>query len=505
VHELVESLASASGASIGFAVAVVLVGAIALLTPPAERRALRQPIGFIIVFLVMRALELALPTGHALARAVSVIGLAAILIAIGRASVLLVLDTILARRLDRPLPKIIRDILQGLVYFVLALAILRQLGVEPGQLLTTSALLTAVVGLSLQDTAGNLIAGLSVQLQRPFDVGDWIQFDDNPKNIGRVIEINWRATTLLTLDENEIIVPNGLLAKAPLRNYTKPTNVARRSVYVQAGYEVPPRKVAKVIIDAISDAAGVLKKPAPSVVTNQFADSGIEYWVRFYTDQFARRDLVDSAVRDRIWYSLHRAGIGIPFPHRVVHVHDHSEETRERAARAKVEARERALSRVDFLKVISDDLRRMLAERASSRLFSAGETVVHQGDESDELFIVLRGEVVVVLESEAIETEITRLSAGQFFGEMALVTGEPRKATVKVARDSELLVIDHAAFEEVLHQNPEVVESLSKVLAERQVELDEHLARASAEERADVVEARSSLLIGRIKRLFALS
>ena len=141
---------------------------------------------------------------------------------------LLVLDTILSRRLDRPLPKIIRDILQGLVYFVLALAILRQLGVEPGQLLTTSALLTAVVGLSLQDTAGNLIAGLSVQLQRPFDVGDWIQFDDNPKNIGRVIEINWRATTLLTLDENEIIVPNGLLAKAPLRNYTKPTNVARR-------------------------------------------------------------------------------------------------------------------------------------------------------------------------------------------------------------------------------------------------------------------------------------
>ncbi|HTJ83855.1 MAG TPA: mechanosensitive ion channel family protein [Polyangiaceae bacterium] len=504
MHEILESLATASATSLGLSVAIFLVAAIALLAPPSERKLLRQPIGFIVLFLVTRLLELVLSEASTAKRVVSIVGLTAILIAIGRGTVLLVVDIALGRRFSRPLPKIIRDIIQGIVYFVLSLAILRQLGFEPGQLLTTSALLTAVIGLSLQDTLGNVIAGLAVQIQRPFDVGDWVQYDDNPKNIGRVIESNWRATTLLTLDEFEIVVPNSMLAKAPLKNFTKPTNVARRNVYVSAAYDVPPRKVHKTILQAITDAPGVLKKPAPTVVTNNFGDSAIEYWVRFYTDQFHRRDIVESGVRDRIWYAFQRAGITVPFPHRVVHMQEASEAALERAARAKIEAGEKALSNVDFLQVISDDQRRTLAERAHTRMFSTGETVVRQGDTTTELYLVLRGEVVVVLESETVETEVTRLGVGAYFGEMALITGEPRRATVKVSRDSELLVIDHAAFESVLRETPEVVEALSQVLAERQVELDVHSVRGSSEERTSVVDQQSGVLLGRIKRLFKL-
>jgi small-conductance mechanosensitive channel/CRP-like cAMP-binding protein len=504
VHEILESLATASATSLGLSVAIFLVAAIALLAPPSERKLLRQPIGFIVLFLVTRLLELVLSEASTAKRVVSIVGLTAILIAIGRGTVLLVVDIALGRRFSRPLPKIIRDIIQGIVYFVLSLAVLRQLGFEPGQLLTTSALLTAVIGLSLQDTLGNVIAGLAVQIQRPFDVGDWVQYDDNPKNIGRVIESNWRATTLLTLDEYEIVVPNSMLAKAPLKNFTKPTSVARRNVYVSAAYDVPPRKVHRTILQAIEDAPGVLKKPAPSVVTNSFGESAIEYWVRFYTDQFHRRDIVDSGVRDRIWYAFQRTGISIPFPQRVVHMHEASEAARERAARAKVEAGAKALANVDFLQVVSDEQRMTLAERAHTRMFSTGETVVRQGDTTTELYLVLRGEVVVVLESETVETEVTRLGVGAYFGEMALITGEPRRATVKVSRDSELLVIDHAAFESVLQETPEVVEALSQVLAERQVELDVHSVRGSSDERTSVVDQQSGVLLGRIKRLFKL-
>lgn len=505
MHEILESLATASATSLGLSVAIFLVAAIALLAPPSERKLLRQPIGFIVLFLVTRLLELVLSEASTAKRVVSLVGLTAILIAIGRGTVLLVVDIALGRRFSRPLPKIIRDIIQGIVYFVLSLAILRQLGFEPGQLLTTSALLTAVIGLSLQDTLGNVIAGLAVQIQRPFDVGDWVQYDDNPKNIGRVIESNWRATTLLTLDEFEIVVPNSMLAKAPLKNFTKPTNVARRNAYVSASYDVPPRKVHKTILQAIADAPGVLKTPSPSVVTNNFADSGIDYWVRFYTDQFHRRDIVESGVRDRIWYAFQRAGISIPFPHRIVHMQEASEAARERAARVKIEAADKALSNVDFLSVISDEQRLTLAERAQTRPFSAGETVVRQGDTTTELYLVLRGEVVVLLENDdAVENEVTRIGVGGFFGEMALITGEPRRATVKVSRDSELLVIDHTAFESVLQETPEVVEALSKVLAERQVELDVHSVRGSTEERTSVVDVQSGVLLGRIKRLFKL-
>jgi len=504
VHGIVESLASVSASSLGLWVAVILVAAIAVLAPPAERRILRQPIGFILVFLVTRGIDYLLTDASTAKRIISLVGLIAILVAIGRGTVLLVVDILLGRRCTRPLPKIIRDIIQGVVYFVLFLAILRQVGFEPDQLLTTSALLTAVIGLALQDTLGNVIAGLSVQIQRPFDLGDWVQYDDNPKNIGRVIETNWRATTLLTLDECEIIVPNGMLSKAPLKNFTKPTGVARRNVYVSAAYEVPPRKVHRTILQAIADTPGVLKKPTPSVLTSNFADSGIDYWVRYYTDQFPKRDVVDSAVRDRIWYAFQRANIEIPFPQRVVHTTSQSDESLERAERAKVDAKASALSKVDFLRILEDDQLRKLAARAHTRLFSSGETVVRQGDTSTELYLVLRGEVVVVLEDAGGETEISHLDVGAFFGEMALVTGEPRRATVRVVRDSELLVIDRGAFEGVLHQSPEVVLGLSKILAERQIELDEHLARRSEAERASEVDERSGVLLGRIKRLFSL-
>ncbi|NUP08586.1 MAG: mechanosensitive ion channel [Polyangiaceae bacterium] len=505
MEHLFKTLSSASGITITSVVAVALLGMTALLMPRADRHHLRIPVGFLIAHLVLRGLEFLFEEGSAMRKAVGIVGLAALLVCIGRTSVLLVLDVILGRRLDRQLPKIIRDIIQGVVYFVLLLALLRQLGLEPGQLLTTSALLTAVIGLSLQDTLGNLIAGLSVQIQRPFSVGDWIQFDADPKNIGRVVESNWRATTILTLDEIEVVVPNGALAKAALRVYTRPSRVVRRNIFVTASYDVEPGKVHQIILDAVKDAPGVLKEPPPTVVTNNFADSAIEYWLRIFIEQFPRRDIIDGGVRDRIWYAFKRNGISIPFPHRVVHMHTDSVETRERAELERTEDRNRALRDIHFLKVIGDDQRRELASRASTRLFSRGETIVRQGEDSAELFLILRGETAVVLQTNGVEKEITRLGPGKFFGEMALLTGERRKATVKALHDCELLVIDHNAFKSVLDEQPEVVEALSRVLAERQIQLDEHAASLSGDALATVVQRESSQLLGKIKRLFKLS
>ena len=182
---------------------------------------------------------------------------------LGRSLVLLVLDVILGRRMHRPPPRIVRDLAQGLVWIVVVLVTMRMAGVEPGSLLTTSALLTAAIALSLQETLGNLMAGLSVQVQRPFDVGDWIAFDSDQKHIGRVIEINWRATKVITLDEVEVTVPNGTLAKASIVNYTKPTPVSRRSLYVYTPGDVPPHVVQRAILEALPGSFGVAPSPRP--------------------------------------------------------------------------------------------------------------------------------------------------------------------------------------------------------------------------------------------------
>jgi CRP-like cAMP-binding protein len=390
------------------------------------------------------------------------------------------------------------------VYAAVALFALREAGVEPGSLLTTSALLTAVIGLSLQETLGNVFAGLAIQAQAPFEVGDWIQFDGEAKHIGRVVEINWRATKVVTLDEVEVVVPNASLAKAPITNFTKPTAVSRRSAFVFAPYAVPPLEVHRVILEAIADAPGLVADPAPSVVTNAFGEYGVEYWVRFYTDQFHKRDRVDGGVRDRIWYALRRAGMDIPYPHRTLEVHQITEETSARDTRRRLAERVRALRCVDIFQVLSDDELQSLAELAEHRLYAPEEAIVHQGDETTELYVIERGEVVVSVQrpGAAQGTLVARLGAGKFFGEMALVTGDRRQATVRAGTACQLLSVGREAVQRIMEKAPDLAERISAVLAERQAELEERSAAPEAKEEREARVQRD--LLERIRKFFAL-
>lgn len=489
---------------LGVGVAIALIIALRVLLPAASRPLLRQPVFFLLLHVGVRVIVHALPEG-ALRAQMSLVALVLVLASIGRASVLLVLDVILGQRISRPLPQIIRDITQGLVYVAVLLTALRMAGVEPGSILTTSALLTAVVALSLQETLGNMVAGLAIQVQHPFDIDDWIQFDSEPKHIGRVLEINWRATKVITLDLVEVIVPNATLAKAPIVNFTKPTTTSRRSLYVQAPASFAPHKVQSTILEALGGSFGLVKHPAPSVVTNAFIDGNVEYWVRFFSDQFDKRDGVDGAARDRIWYAFARAGIPLAFTNRSVHLHEVS--TEERAGEElRLNARETALKNVDFLRVLPDDLRHKLAAESRIYLYGAGESIVRQGDDSSEMFIVESGEVLVLHEptnGQHAEVELARLGPGKFFGEMALVAGERRTATVRARTPCTLIGIDQRALRPILGSAPEIAEHVSQVIAERQAMLAEHEAAASKLPSASVQE-RSSLLLGRIRKFFAL-
>jgi small-conductance mechanosensitive channel/CRP-like cAMP-binding protein len=484
--------------------AIILLLVTRSLLPKRDRRILRMPMFFIFVDMVAFSLGLFLPGESRLKGALAFIEMFALLLAFGRLIGVLVIE-VLGRKLERPVPAILRDIAQGLLYLFLLLGALRAIGFDPGSILTTGAVVTAVIGLSLQETLGNLVAGLAIQMQRPFNVGDWVQLDPDSKRIGRVIEINWRATTVITSEDVEMIVPNGMLAKVPIVNYTRPTTRSRRTILVQVSYDVPPRRAQAVILDAVVNTPGVLANPAPCVLTNDFADSGIEYLVRFFTDDFLNRDAVDSDVRDRIFYALHRAGFEIPFPHRTLHVHQVSEESRAREDEGRIAKREKALRGVDVLAVVDPAMLRKLAALTTTRLFSPGETIVRQGDDADELYIIERGTVAVLIEAKGKETsEVTRLGPGMFFGEMALMTGEKRQATVRAVTECELMVIGHDAFHETLAASPNMVNQLSHVLAERQIMLDEHAETLSAGDLEREMNLKSIQFIDRIKKFFEL-
>ncbi|MBI4950996.1 MAG: mechanosensitive ion channel family protein [Myxococcales bacterium] len=489
---------------IGVLTALVLAVALALLLPREQKKLVRAPFGLLVLHVLSLALLPVAGAESSVGRVLAPLAMFFVLASIGRSGVLLGLDVLLGRKLGRPLPRIIRDIVQVVVFAGIGIVSLRQAGADPGSLLTTSAVLTAVLGLSLQETLGNVFAGLAVQMQRPFEVGDWIQFDSESKNIGRVVEINWRATKVVTLDELEIIVPNSALAKAPIRNYSKPTDATRRSVFLQVAYGTPPGRVREVLLGAVRESPGVLAAPTPTVVTNNFGESGVEYWVRYFITEFHRRDLIDSGVRDRIWYALRREGLSIPYPRRTLDMHQVTSESREVERQRESAAREAALRGVDFLAVLPAEDHRWLSDQTELRLYGAGETIVRQGDESREFYIIETGEVVVsVQRAGQADLEVARLGAGKFFGEMAFMTGEKRNANVRAAGDCRILVVGHDAAQQLFLRSPELAERISGVLAERQAELERH-ATVSPESRARELDEHKTQLLARIKKFFLL-
>ena len=489
---------------LGLLLAVVLLGAMRLLLPRAELSKLKVPLGLLAGHVVLMALGTLTEPDGAAEKAFRLGALLLLLFVLGRAGFLLLVDSILVRRLSRPIPKIFRDILEGLVYTAAVLITLRSAGAQLDALLTTSALLTAVIGLSLQDTLGNLFAGLAIQAQNPFEVGDWIQWSDDPETTGRVIEINWRATRVVTLDDVEVIIPNGPLARNSIKNFTKPTVISRRSLRLVVPFEREPAFVQKTIAAGLRETPGILAHPAPSVVTEGFEERGVRYWVRYFTDDFESREVTDGLARDRIWYALRRQGIEYAVPIADIDVRQDDEVARQRERNDALRRRQAALRGVDFLRVLTDEQLAHLAGFLAERPYAAGERIIGEGDAGDEFFIVQKGEVAVSIEHDGRSVEVARLQAGSFFGEMSLMTGAPRSATIRTLTPCTLLVVDKAAFQEVLQASPELAESISDVLTARQEQLDSASSKTQAQKIVGRGQAERRELLHRIKEFFSL-
>jgi small-conductance mechanosensitive channel/CRP-like cAMP-binding protein len=495
--------AVARGEGIALIAAVVLVGLLLTLAlratvETAHRARLRVPALLLIaaagVWLVM---EVWSPT-PASRRLIRVVPMLLVLLAYGRLSTVALFDWALSRRLRQDAPRIVRDIAEGAIAIIALFIALNAAGVEAVPLVTTSAVITAILGLSLQDTLGNLFAGLALQAQRPFELGEWIQIDREGMQIGRVIEMNWRATKVLTADNQELNVPNGQLARTPILNLSRPGGSYRRAIDVLLPYEYPPRRCCEVIERALYGIPELLPAPAPSVTTNAYLDQGIRYRIHVYVGQFGHRDLVDGLVRERLWYALRRAGIPIARGAGISFGALQADAERDFTTRVK------AIRQIDFLRDLPDSAVETFAADARTQVFAPGEIVVRQGEVGEDLYLCLSGELVVLLRVEGGEQcEIARITQGGLFGEFAQFTGEPRAATVQAVRVCELAAIGRSAFTSVLSNSPEFAESISQRLAERRAELDAAGQAVTPSTRPSVDEQKGQFL-RRLREFLAL-
>lgn len=368
-------------------------------------------------------------------------------------------------RISERFPAIVQDVLIIVLFVIAATLLLDE------KVMTTSAVGAVVVGFALQDTLGNLFSGLAIQIEKPFRVGQWIRIGDHE---GKVQEVTWRATKLLTKSGQFSIVPNSMMSKEPILNYSEPDIPTRIEVEVGASYDAPPNLVKQALREALDSAPLVLDQPPPDVLVHDFAASSITYRVRFWLQDFARDSAARDQVRSNIWYTFKRHGIEIPFP---IQVQYERQETPARPP-GRVERIAERLAQVDLFSELDEADRMHLASSCREHGFGAGERIVKQGDPGQSMFVVLDGQVRVTLEPSG--QQVATISAGGFMGEMSMLTGDPRTATVSAIDDAALLEIDAARFRALVVRSPGLLERVSAIVSLRRVGLAE--AQAAADE-----------------------
>ena len=385
-------------------------------------------------------------------------------------------DLYFEKKRQTPIPHFLREVIGGIIFLVALLFVLSSGYHAQAQLkglLAGSGIVAIILGFAGQNLFAGIIGGISIQINRPYKVGDWLQVGER---FAEVMEINWRSTRLRTNDAIYLDIPNNEMVSHAIINLHYPTEVHAMRIRVGVEYKNPPNRVKDALFRAASSAEGVLAEPKVKIFLVDFADSAVIYEIKYYMGNHSRINEINDAVRTNVWYALKRQGITIPFPIRTLHLE-------RRAMLPEQEERQeaRAILRDEALfECLSDAQIESLVQQSQVANFGRGERVIREGAEGDSMFVLLRGAAKVSISRNGASIPVATLSAGNCFGEMSLLTGERRTATVRAETDCHVMEISKPVMAEVLRDSPDCLERLSELLARRKMENEGVLREAAS-------------------------
>jgi small-conductance mechanosensitive channel len=305
------------------AIAVAVLALLAIVTWVLGKRQwfavwIKRPFQFVIfaitLWLFFRLASLVAVQGYATALLA-----AAILGGIIHLVINFIFTVFFSRKRDIHLPPLLRNVIITVTYAAILVVALKVAvkGFSLSPLVVASGVLSLVIGLALQDVLSNLIAGVTLAIEKPLRKDDWVQIGDQE---GKVVDITWRTTKILTRQNDYVIFPNRLVAERELKNFMYPAALEYPVIEVGLPYSTLPSIAEEALLEAATKTTGVLKKPSPKVLLSDFGESSITYRLIFTIDDFDNyRDIV-SDVRKEIYYTMKRYGVVIPFPIRTVFV-----------------------------------------------------------------------------------------------------------------------------------------------------------------------------------------
>lgn len=399
------------------------------------------------------------------------------------------------RNREKP-PKLVRSLYIFIVMLIVVIGVMKvNLGVNLTAIVTTSAVLSMVIGLALQDTLTNLIAGVVLHSEKSIKIGDFVKVNEIE---GIVIEMSWRATKIQSnVNGGVIYIPNSIVVKQSTLNYNQ-ARLHLIKVGVGVSYEETPNKVADVLLGVAKENQEILKEPAAEVRVISYGESSINYELRIWSDKYDRKKIIESDIYKNIWYAFHRNGIKIPFPVREIHNFSENAESINRNRE-----KEEIFKKIEFFKDLTEQEIKELFPRTKSRVYGKNEKIFTEGDEGDSFFVIYKGKVSIIINGDRVAT----LKKGDFFGEMSLFTGKQRSATAIAEEDLELLVLDKAGFSEIIMNNESIIHKISEAISRREFENEMRNRRQNEinREKDDIlIKKKQNSMMEKIKKFFEL-
>lgn len=392
----------------------------------------------------------------------------ALVISVVRFVAFLLLKTVFRGSGQSEISSLLKTVISIIVYIVAFFIIFQSQypGVQLAPLFTGSTIIGIVVGLALQDTLGNLFAGIALQADQPFQVGDVVTFAN--KSGGVIEAVSWRGVKIRTFQNKLLVISNSVLGKEAIEVAPK-DNLNARLVFFNTLYTNSPAKTMQVIRDAVRQVENVSQKLRPIVRIKNLGDNGIDWEIKYWAEDYSKFNDTDALVRQRVWYAFQRDNIHFAYPTRTIYMHEAAEEPDiDDYLNVTVER----LSRIPIFAPLSDEELRKLAGASKNRVFAPGEAIVRRGQEGNSMFVIRRGTVDVEILQGNVPKIINTLRESDYFGEMSLLTGEPRTATVRAQIETEVVQINKSALKPIFAANPELVESICKMIEERKAILN---------------------------------
>ena len=409
----------------------------------------------------------------------------------------------LAAKLGTRVPRLLKDVFAVLVFFIAVTGIVATVfDQNVTEILALTGALGFVVGLALQSMISDVFQGIALNIDRPFRIGDWVRVHQRgiPPIIGCVQEVNWRSTRLKMTDNTLIVIPNHRIATLMLQNLSLPSERSRFELIFCLDFAVPHERALRILRAGALAAKGPLPNPPPKVRVNGVNNFGVEYKVRYWLlPKEMSPNKGRNAISSSILSHLHQAGLTLAYQKQDIFY----AEMPPRHLSFKTDKKS-LLSRIELFKDLDESELATLSDSVAQLSFNADDTIVKRGGNGTSMYILVEGllNVFAPVSADGSEIKVAQITPGLFFGEMSLLTGEERSATVTCQTDAEVYEVTKENVEALLQKRPELAELLSRTVAERKMRNEQVGADLNNQEKEEQTQSLADQLLGKMKNFF---